>query len=96
MWGIEGKGTHRKCYLEQHGPSKREAVQRMREDPRVLLRVGRGSQKGKNTLELRETSSSPPMDSDRMGEGWSLHEPVLWFSGTEGPRNRRICYETGV
>lgn len=74
MRGIEGKGTCRRCYLEQHGPSKREAVQRMREDPEVLLRVGRVGQKGTNTLELREeTSPSPPMDSDRIGEGWSLH-----------------------
>jgi len=46
----------------------------MREDPEVLLRVGRVGQKGTNTLELREeTSPSPPMDSDRIGEGWSLH-----------------------
>lgn len=74
MQGIEGKGTCRSCYLEQPGPCKSEAVQRMREDTGVLLRVGRRGQKGKNTLELREeSSSSPPTDSDRMGEGWSLH-----------------------
>ena len=48
----------------------------MGEDPGVMLRVGRGGQKGKNTLELREeTSSSPPgTDRDRiMGERRSLH-----------------------